>query len=727
VGKLDAVPESEKLSPEQMALVISAAAIAIWDWEIESKELICNERWAQIIGYSLSELQPLTFETWSNFVHLDDIEKATLLLQEHWRGKAELYETEFRMKHKFGHYVWILATGKVIEYDQNSSPRRMIGTHIDITQRKRDEQELVTTSRLLDQSQKIAKVGGWELDILSGNLFWTAETYRIHETTPQEFNPSVDAGVSYFLPDSKDKIENALAAAMIQGESYDLELETYTTKGRLIDIRTTGVVTMENNKPVKLTGIFQDISEQKANERRLEKSNHKLAQLNEVLKKNAYYDALTGLPNRNLLADRMQQCISNNKRQQSHIAIVFMDLDGFKEINDLHGHSFGDDLLCFIAQKIKLLMREDDTLARFGGDEFVMILDNLKSPDDCLLILRQILDSVSNIQFINNKSVKLSASIGLTIYPQDNSNSDQLIRHADQAMYIAKQSGKNCFHIFDVAKDVAVTNQYEEIENIRCAFKNDEFVLYYQPKINMRTNQIVGLEALIRWDHPQKGILPPAAFLPVIEQNTLLIELGEWVIKAALNQLSSWSKSGIEMPISVNISPLQLQQTDFVDRLTLIFKNHPHFKAGQIEFEILETSALDDIRIVKTVIEKCHELGVVFSIDDFGTGYSSLTYLKKLPTEYLKIDRSFIRDMLTDHDDRAIVMGIIQLAKTFERTVIAEGVETIAHGEKLLTLGCQLAQGFGISKPMPAEEFPEWLGHWTHNNEWQILSDKEQL
>jgi diguanylate cyclase (GGDEF)-like protein/PAS domain S-box-containing protein len=723
LGEFGLVQESEKLSQEQMGLVINASGIGVWDWNVDSSEIICNERWAEIIGYSVAELQPVTFETWSSLLHLDDIQKATRLIQEHSQGSLAVYEIEFRMKHKLGHFVWILATGKIIEYHENSQPKRMIGTHLDITQRKHDEQELVTTSRLLDQSQKIAKVGGWELDILSGNLFWTAETYRIHETSPEEFNPSVDAGLSFYSPNSKRQIENALAAAMTQGQGYDLELQTYTTTGRLIDIRTTCEVTTENNKPVKLTGIFQDISQQKAIQRKLEKSNNKLAQVNKILKTNANYDALTGLPNRNLLADRMQHSITCSKRNNNHIAIVFMDLDGFKEINDLHGHSFGDDLLCCIAEKIKGLMPQGDTLARFGGDEFVMILGDLIAPEDCLSILQRTLDSVSTIQFINNKSVKISASVGVTIYPQDKSNSDQLIRHADQSMYIAKQSGKNCFHVFDVAKDVAVTNQYEELENIRTAFKNDEFILYYQPKINMKTNKVIGLEALIRWIHPQKGVLPPAVFLPIIEQHSLIIELGEWVIKTVLNQLSIWSEFGIELPISINISPLQLQQADFVDRLRLIFQKAPNFKPGQIEFEILETSALDEITLVRDIIEKCHEMGIVFSIDDFGTGYSSLTYLKKLPTECLKIDRSFVIDMLTDQDDRAIVLGVIQLAHTFERSVIAEGVETIEHGEKLLSLGCHLAQGFGISKPMPTKEFRDWLINWNLDNDWKLLSE----
>lgn len=380
-------------------------------------------------------------------------------------------------------------------------------------------------------------------------------------------------------------------------------------------------------------------------------------------------------------------------------------------------------MLCDIAKKINDSLRPCDTLARFGGDEFVMILDELNGLDECTPILKNILDLVTNITCINQKAIQVSASIGVTIYPQDKSNSDQLIRHADQAMYIAKQSGKNCFHIFDVAKDVAATHQYEELESIHAALKNDQFVLFYQPKINMKTNTVIGLEALIRWDHPKLGLLPPGAFLPIIEHNMLNLEVGEWVIQNALSQLRYWADLGLDLPISVNISPLQLQHPDFVNRLKSIFKTYPSYQAGRIEFEILETSALGEIERVAELIAKCHELGITFSIDDFGTGYSSLTYLKRLPTECLKIDRSFVIDMLDDRDDRAIVLGVIQLAQTFERSVIAEGVETIAHGKQLLSLGCHLAQGFGISKPMPAGNFPQWLEGWKEQNEWQALSD----
>ncbi|NQZ90444.1 MAG: EAL domain-containing protein [Colwellia sp.] len=718
---------TEKSNNEQLELVIAATGVGVWDWKIRTGDVLCNEHWANMIGYSLEELHPIKFDTWLEHLHPEDLPKSNKILEKHFNREIELYEVEIRMKHKQGQYIWVLSKGKTIEWYEDGLPKRMIGTHLDITERKINEQTLITTSQLLDESQKIAKVGGWQLDLISNDLFWTAETYRIHEASPETFNPNVDVGVSLFLPESRQIIMEALDDAINFGKSYDLELETHTTKGKLIDIRTTCIATIHDGKPIKLTGIFQDISEQKKIQRKLEKSNRDLENVNDILTRGANYDALTGLPNRNLLADRMEQALAYNKRNKSSLAIVFIDLDGFKEVNDTYGHSIGDDLLCCITEELKKTMRECDTLARIGGDEFVMILDELESSEQCSIILTRVLESVSNTSFIKNKPIQVSASIGVTIYPQDNSNSDQLLRHADQAMYIAKKSGKNCFHIFDVAKDVAEKHQHEEVTNIRIALISNEFELYYQPKINIKTNEVIGLEALIRWRHPELGTLPPLTFLPIIEQDILNVEVGEWVIKAALTQLSVWSAKGINLPVSVNVSPLHLQQPNFVERLKQILKKFPKFKAGSIEFEILETSALREIEQVTKVIHECHDLGITFSIDDFGTGYSSLAYLKRLPTDCLKIDKSFIKDMLDDPDDKSIVLGIISLAKAFNRSVIAEGVETTAHGEHLLLLGCHLAQGFGIARPMPSYEFPLWFKEWQIENVWQYLSDTNTL
>ena len=344
---------TEKSNIEQLELVIKATGVGIWDWQISTGDVFCNENWTSMIGYSLKELAPIKFKTWVKCLYPEDLTEAKKKLEEHFKGEIELYEVEIRMKHKQGHYIWVFASGKTIEWNENGSPKRMIGINLDITQRKNSEQKLLTTSHLLDESQKIAKVGGWQLDLISKNLFWTTETFRIYEASPELFDPNIDAGVNLFLPESKQIITQALDAAINHGKGYDLELETYTSKGKLIDIRTTCIVTIKDGKSTKLTGIFQDISEQKAIHRILKKANKNLKQVNKQLIHNANYDPLTGLPNRSLLADRMEQAIAHNKRKKSSIAIAFIDLDGFKEVNDTYGHSIGDDLLCCITEQLK--------------------------------------------------------------------------------------------------------------------------------------------------------------------------------------------------------------------------------------------------------------------------------------------------------------------------------------------------------------------------------------
>ncbi len=442
------------------------------------------------------------------------------------------------------------------------------------------------------------------------------------------------------------------------------------------------------------------------------------------LERMAHYDILTNLPNRVLLADRLQQAMAQSLRRKQSLAVVFLDLDGFKAVNDQHGHAVGDELLIALALRMKLALRDGDTLARIGGDEFIAVLVDLESAQDAEPILTRLLEATSGMVRVDNKELKVSASIGVTLYPQDGVEPDQLMRHADQAMYQAKQSGKNRYHLFDVAQNVSNHIQQSDWERMRHALHQRELVLYYQPKVNMRTGAVVGAEALIRWQHPERGLLPPSAFLPSIENHPISVEVGEWVINTALSQIAQWQAAGLNIPISVNISAYQLQRDNFTLRLSQILAAHPEVKPASLELEILETSALEDVTQTAEIMSACHALGVRFALDDFGTGYSSLTYLRRLPADTLKIDQSFVRDMLDDPDDLAIVEGVVGLATAFSRHVIAEGVETMAHGELLLPLGCELAQGYGIARPMLAADFPQWAATWRPDPTWAIWRNR---
>jgi diguanylate cyclase (GGDEF)-like protein/PAS domain S-box-containing protein len=459
--------------------------------------------------------------------------------------------------------------------------------------------------------------------------------------------------------------------------------------------------------------VALDISERKKHEQQLQHI--------------AHYDALTGLPNRLLLADRLQQAMLQAKRQNRLLAIAYLDLDGFKEVNDTHGHDIGDRLLISISKRLKKALREGDTLSRLGGDEFVLILVDFDHYTDSIPVLERLLEAVVEPDLINGSEMNVSASIGVTFFPQsDVIDADQLIRQSDQAMYEAKQSGKNRFHIFDAQHERDIRGHHKSLAHIGNALSQGEFVLFYQPKVNLRSGELIGVEALIRWQHPQSGLLPPAAFLPTIEHHSLSIEVGEWVLEEALSQIEIWKTKGVHTPISVNIDGLHLQQFDFVERLKAMLTRHPEVRSGDLELEVLETSALEDIAQVSDVIESCREIGITFALDDFGTGYSSLTYLKRLPADMLKIDKSFVIDMLDDPEDLAILDGVLGLANVFGRNAIAEGIETIEHAEMLLRMGCDLAQGYAIAKPMPAEAFEQWKLEWRPQERWQEINALER-
>ena len=435
----------------------------------------------------------------------------------------------------------------------------------------------------------------------------------------------------------------------------------------------------------------------------------------------AYFDVLTGLPNRVLLSARLKQSIQQARLRSSLLAVAYLDLDEFNQVNERFGHDIGDRLLIAIAERLKNLLRDGDTLARIGGDEFVLVLSDFADEQECLPVIDQLLLAASMPVTMGEHMIRVTASIGVTHYPKDAVEAELLMRHANQAMYQAKQTGKNCYQLFDVAQDAAIKTMHETIERLRRALTKGEFVLFYQPKVDLSSAQVIGVEALIRWLHPERGLLTPVAFLPLFEDNLFSIDVGEWVIDTALDQVQAWRAQGLVVPVSVNIGGLQLQQDDFVTRLGRALADRPELPTGTLQLELLETTALNDWVRVSQVIKACSDIGVGFALDDFGTGYSSLAYLKHFPVDTLKIDQNFVRDMLDDPGDLAIVKGVIGLAQAFGREVIAEGVETRAHGELLRSIGCTRLQGYGIAQPMAddvEQALPAHRGQRFRTREW---------
>ncbi len=445
--------------------------------------------------------------------------------------------------------------------------------------------------------------------------------------------------------------------------------------------------------------VFRDVTEK-----------HKAQQ---KLQWQAGHDALTGLPNRLLLADRFSRAIDKARRNSSLLAVCVLDLDQFKPINDTYGHETGDQLLIQVAERLLHNLRGIDTLSRLGGDEFVILFEDLEDTLALQTPLARILESLSSPFTLGEFHINVSASIGVTVYPPDNSDADTLIRHADQAMYLAKQAGRNQICWFDVSNDRHVQQSHQIVSRVREALQQGQLALYYQPKINMRSGEILGMEALLRWIHPHKGLIPPGDFLPQVEHSPLIVDIGEWVLETALQQALAWRAAGRQWSVSVNIAARHIQTPGFVEQLKAILQRYPQAPAHLLEIEILETVALNDVEQARALILEVQQLGIDFSLDDFGTGYSSLKYLKRLPVSILKIDQGFVRDILDDKEDRALVNAVIGLASAFNRKVIAEGVETWQHAELLLELGCELGQGYGIARPMPAAQVIEWANSRT--------------
>jgi diguanylate cyclase (GGDEF)-like protein/PAS domain S-box-containing protein len=438
----------------------------------------------------------------------------------------------------------------------------------------------------------------------------------------------------------------------------------------------------------------------------------------------AGHDALTGLPNRALLADRFTRAMASTQRQKCLLAVCMLDLDGFKPVNDTFGHEAGDQLLVEVSERLARAIRGEDTVARLGGDEFVLLLGDLKDIGETELMLRRIQDAMAAPYAIEGEKILISASIGVAVYPLDESDPDTLLRHADLAMYQAKDEGRNRHHIFDVALDREGLNHRQQIERIKQAFENGEFRVYYQPKVNMRTGKVVGMEALLRWQHPDNGIVRPLEFLPLVEHASLIVDIGEWVASEALAQIERWAELGRVWPVGINIAARHFQHPDFQPRLKAILDRHPEVAPNMLELEIVESAALGDIQHVGKLILACQqELGVRFALDDFGTGYSSLTYLKRLSTNTLKVDQSFVRDMLDDQEDLALVEAVISLATVFNRAIVAEGVESSEHGIMLMRLGCDIAQGDSIAPAMLPDAVWAWAQQFVPDPHWSIWAN----
>ncbi len=425
----------------------------------------------------------------------------------------------------------------------------------------------------------------------------------------------------------------------------------------------------------------------------------------------AQHDSLTDLPNRVLLNDRLSEAITLSRRHQRKLAVLFLDLDRFKNINDSLGHAVGDGLLRSVARRVLACIRDSDTVGRHGGDEFVVLLWDMRHSQDAAVTAAKILQTLREPHHINKHKLRITASIGIATYPDDGTDADTLMKKADLAMYHAKEAGRDSYHFFESEMNAHAIDRQSLEEDLHYAIERQELVLHYQPKVNLATGAIIGAEALIRWRHPQRGLIPPAQFIPIAEDCGLIVAVGQWVLREACRQMRAWQVVGLApLCVAINVSAMELRAPDFVSNVRAIL-TETGLEPRYLELELTETGLMEDSRLIKEspsfagVLKKVKEIGVLLALDDFGTGYSSLSHLKSFPIDALKIDQSFVRDLTSNEDSMGIVTGLIGMGKCLRMRVVAEGVETRGQLEILTQRGCLEGQGDYFSRPVPAEEF----------------------
>jgi diguanylate cyclase (GGDEF)-like protein/PAS domain S-box-containing protein len=692
-----------KVERERLKLALDATGNGLWDWDLRAGTVYRSDQYLAITGYAPEE-DTRDFDFFLRTVYPHDLPETLQAIADYRLGKSDHLEFDYRLVTKAGFEgTWVMARGRAVERDQEGRPTRIVGTLTDITERKKHELSQRDAATVFDNSYEgIMVISPAGLITRVNPAFTRISGYASEDVVGQ--SPGMLAS------DHEDrKFYEEIFRSLREKPFWSGEVWNRRKNGEIYaQLLSVSTVADSRDALQHYIGIFADISQIKAHEQELDRV--------------AHYDPLTGTPNRRLLTDRMQQSLIRADRHQETLAVCYLDLDGFKEVNDQYGHKAGDDLLIGITHNLKSVLRSDDTLSRLGGDEFVLLLSDVGTPEECALILERIQVAIKTPITIDAHVIRVTGSIGVSLYPQDHSDVDALLRHADQAMYRAKESGKNRYHLFDPDSDQKAQQSRRRLDRLHTALQDQEFRLFYQPKVDLRTGAIVGMEALIRWQHPEEGLLSPAAFLPHVEGTTVDHPLGNWVIATALDQAAKWMQQGARIKVSVNVSAHHLLHPEFLDDLGSALGRHPGLPSDFLELEVLESVAISDMEQTVKVLLGCHRIGVQLALDDFGTGYSSLTYLRKLPVDSLKIDQSFVRDMLTDLEDHGIVEAVIRLATALDRQVIAEGVESLAHGAALLKLGCTLAQGYGIARPMPGSDVLAWAEQWTAQRAWETVS-----
>lgn len=659
-----------------------------------------NPAWEQAMGISRAEALQEASPTGLGLYTPADRE--ALLATANAQGVLSAYEVDFNPR---GHLPRTgLQSMQTIDFEGQAC--WLFGIK-DITERKQAERLVQEREALLSLTIEAAALALWDVNMQSGEVVGDRQWRELLGLPPTLPGSTPERWSEVVHPDDRALAFSALERHQSHPDQpFDVTLRLRHGHDKVRWVRNLGrvIASQPDGSPLRMVGVALDVTRQREQEAQLQKL--------------AHFDALTGLPNRVQLAQALEAAM-HEARQSGHLlGVAYLDLDGFKPVNDRLGHGVGDQLLVEIARRLQAAIRGKDLVARLGGDEFVILLSQPDCRQDCESTLSHLMQRMAEPVRLEGEALTVTASIGLTLYPDDDADADTLLRHADQAMYLAKQAGRNRIHVFDAERERASREHHTRLDRLATALQAGEFCLYVQPKVDMQEGTLVGVEALARWQHPEQGLLGPGEFLPQIEGSALEAPFGEWVLTHSLTLQRQWLAQGMRVPLSLNISARHLQMADFPQRVQQLLGQYADVPTSLLEIEITESAALTDITAVSATLVQLRNMGLSIAIDDFGTGYSSLTYLRQLPADTLKIDRSFVMGMMSDIGDMAIVDGVIGLSRSFGLTLIAEGVETTEQGLRLLQMGCLLGQGYGIARPMPAHELHAWATRWRAPEAW---------
>ena len=561
----------------------------------------------------------------------------------------------------------------------------------------------------LSESQRIAHLGNLDCDIDSDTAQWSEETYHILGLSSEFSTASYKTFLQAVHPLDREAVSRAVVNAMEESNTYSIEHRILRPDGDERTLHTQGKIEYDNSgRPARMRAVVQDISERKNAEERI----YRLS----------FYDELTGLPNRELFLEHAKRAISGAQRSGFRVVVIHVNLDRFKRINDSLGHAGGNELLKIVADRLAACIRQSDlvakaqvavdvrqTLARPGADEFMVLLTGLLHSEGAANFVSRALKQLTQPLAVANQELFVTGSVGIAVYPEDGDDMDTLLKNADIALNHAKQAGGNCFRFYSVNMNNRALERLSLEAKLNHAMQRGEFELYFQPQTDLSSGQTVGLEALLRWNSADHGQIPPGQFIPVAEESKLILDIGEWVLAAACNQLDAWQRDGYALvPLAINLSPHQFVERDLVQTIDQTLSAST-FDSKYLELELTESAIMRDVEQTQRKLHRLKELGLKIAVDDFGTGYSSMSYLKRFPLDTLKIDRSFVLDLGLDPNDTAIIEAIIALTKSLGLLTIAEGVETADQRNILAELGCDWMQGYLISRPVPAHEIVTFL------------------